>query len=236
MIQLTARGPRIVKDDALAVQQQEFARRHCVLFKDFVEESILNRIHRMLETSRYYDHHYYVGQGHEGEVFANELTMVDDEPLVSAFILLLNQSRLFEAIAEFTGSESEIRAYTGRCYQHRPNSGHITQWHNDLRPGRLYGISVNLSPRPVQGGVFQIRSEKTGEITGTIPPSRFGDAHLFRVHRTLEHRITKVRGSEPRCAFTGWFCGGSSCLDSWETIRRKMFIPVEVALVRPTAF
>ena len=27
MIQLTARGPRIVKDDALAAQQQEFARR-----------------------------------------------------------------------------------------------------------------------------------------------------------------------------------------------------------------
>ena len=181
MIQLTARGPRIVKDDALAAQQREFAHRHCVLFKDFVEESFLSRIHRLLETSRYHEHHYYVGLNQEGsEVFSNEQTMVDDEPLVSALMLLLNQSRIFEAIAEFTGSKREIRAFNGRCYRHCPNGGHFCQWHDDRKPGRLYGLSINLSPRPVQGGAFQIRSKKTGEITGTIPPSSFGDAHLFR--------------------------------------------------------
>ena len=229
MIQLTARGPRIVKDEALAAQQREFARRHCVLFKDFVEESVLSRIHRLLETSRYYDHHYQVGSGQDGEVYADELTMADDEPLVSAFMLLLNQSRLFEAIAEFTGSEREIRAFDGRCYKHQPNSDHFSPWHDDRKPGRLYGLSINLSPRPVQGGAFQIRSKKTGEITGTIPPSSFGDAHLFRVHRFLEHTITKVRGSEPRCAFVGWFCGGPRYTGCWEAIRREMFIPLEAA-------
>lgn len=230
MIQLTARGPRIVKDDVWAAQQREFARRHCVLFKDFVEESVLSRIHRLLETSRYYEHHYHVGLNQEGsEVFANELIMVNDEPVVSALMLLLNQSRLFEAIAEFTGTEREIRAFDGRCVKYCPNSGHFCEWHDDRKPGRLYGLSINLSPRPVQGGAFQIRSKQTGEITGTIPPSSFGDAHLFRVHRFLEHIITKVRGPEPRCAFVGWFCGGPRYPGCWEAIRREMFIPLEAA-------
>ena len=221
MIQLTAGGPRVVKDDEWMALQQEFAHHHCVVFKDFIEASILNRISRMLKTSQYYDR----ADVRSGTVYARELTMRYEEPLVAAFELLLNQSRLFKAIAEFTGSEREIRVFEGRCYKRISNSNHFDSWHNDRRPGRLYGLSVSLSPKPVQGGFFQIRSKKTGEILRTVPPGLLGDACLFRIHRFLEHKVSLVQGTEPRHVFAGWFCGGDNYRDHREAIRKDWFAP-----------
>ena len=219
MIQLAAGGPSVVKDDEWMAQQHEFAHRHCVVFKGFVDESMLNRISRMLETSQYYGRE----DVREGGVWSRELTMRDDEPLVTAFVLLLNQPRLFKAIAELTGSKREIRIFEGRCFKRVPNSNHFDSWHNDRQPGRLYGLSINLSQKPVEGGAFQIRSKKTGEILRTVPPSRFGDAHLFRVHRSLEHKVSSVQGTEPRCVYAGWFCAGPDYQDYREMIRKELF-------------
>ena len=147
MIQLTVGGPRIVKDDGWVAQQREFAHRHCVVFKDFIEESILNRVPRMLETSRYHVHEYV---DEDGVVFAREPRMRHDQPLVRTFELLLNQVRLFEAIAELTGSERDIRCFAGRCYKRLPDDNHFYGWHDDGgNPVKVYGLSINLSPRPV---------------------------------------------------------------------------------------
>ncbi len=221
MIQLAAGGPAVVKDNEWMAQRHEFAHRHCVVFKGFVDQPMLKRIPRMLETSQYYGRE----DVREGGVFAREITMRDDEPLVTAFVLLLNQPRLFKAIAQFTGSKREIRIFEGRCYKRLPNSNHFDSWHNDRVPGRLYGLSINLSQKPVEGGAFQIRNKKTGEILRTIPPSRFGDAHLFRVHRSLEHKVSLIRGTEPRCVYAGWFCGGPDYKGHREMIRKELFAP-----------
>ena len=216
MIQLTAGGPRVVRDGEWMAQQREFADRHCVVFKDFVEESILNRVPRMLETGRY-EVQEHVDE--DGIVFARELRMRHDQPLVRTFELLLNQLRLFEAIAELTGSERDIRLFEGRCYKRLPDSNHFGSWHDDGNPAKLYGLSINLSPRPVEGGAFHIRSRKTGELFRTVPSGRFGDAHLFRIHRSLEHKVSPVRGTEPRCAYAGWFRGGVDHPDYRDVVR-----------------
>jgi len=36
-------------------------------------------------------------------------------------------------------------------------------WHNDCCDSRLIGVSVNLSPEPYNGGVFQLREAATGK-------------------------------------------------------------------------
>ena len=205
MIRLTTRGPVIVKDDEWVAQQRQFAERHCVVFEDFVDGSILERVPRMLETSRYFTFDHPAGDGRG--LIARELCMEGSEPLVGMFFLLLNQPRLFEAITELTGSETPIRGFDGRCYKMVPGGGHFDSWHSDVSEREnLYGLSINLSHRPFVGGSFQIRNLETGEILRTVE-TRFGDACLFRIHPALSHRVRAVRGTLPKCSYAGWFTG-----------------------------
>ena len=73
MIRLTTRGPVVVRDDEWITRQREFARRHCVVFRGFVDASILERVPRMLETSRFFT------SGHTGKnkASAREVLMYD---------------------------------------------------------------------------------------------------------------------------------------------------------------
>lgn len=204
MLRLTARGPAVVLDDEWIAQQSEFARRHCVVFENFVDAPILERVPRWCETSRYFTRE----DVEKNRVFARELTMLDSEPLTNAFFLLLNQPRLFAAIAEFTGSETPIRSFMGRCFKSLPGGEHFDSWHSDARGAeRLYGLTIDLSPNPFVGGHFQIRCKETRRILHTVTTSLFGDACLFRIHDSLQHRATTVQGVRPRYCYAGWFSG-----------------------------
>ena len=219
MIRLTTGGPRIVKDDGWAALRQEFARRHCVTFKGFVDEGVLERVPRMLEAGRFHTFEHITGQG---EVVAREFRMGDAERLPLMFFHLLNQPRLFDAIAELTGCGAAIRRFDVRCYKQIPGSGHFISWHTDGGPhstGRLFGLTVNLSPEPCGGG-FQIRCRKTREVLQTVTGTRFGDACLFRIHESLEHRSLPVEGPAPRCICGGWFLGAGA--DYRENMREMM--------------
>ena len=134
--------------------------------------------------------------------------MRSDQPLVGAFDILLNQGQLFKAIAEFADIEKEVWYFLGRCYKRLPIASHFDSWHTDVTGTRVLGLSISLSPTPVQGGEFHIRSRHTGQVLRRVAPRRLGDAHLFRVSSSLEHCISSVRGSAPKYAFAGWFLAG----------------------------
>lgn len=204
MIRLTARGLAVVKDDEWIAQQSAFARRHCVVLKNFVDASILERVPRWCRRAGYFTRE----DVEENRVFARELTMYGSEPLVNAFFLLLNQPRLFAVIAEFTGSETPISCFIGRCFKQLPGGEHFDSWHSDARGAeRLYGLTINLSSHPFGGRSFQIRRKKTRQILHTVTASRFGDACLFRIHDSLQHRVTTGTGFSPRFCYAGWFSG-----------------------------
>lgn len=224
MIRLTACGPVVVRDDEWTAQQQEFARRHCVVFRGFVDESILERVPRMLETSRFYTNNQVLKDRESTEQgVLSELLMYKTEPLASMFFFLLNQPRLFEAMAEFTGCEIPIRKYSGRLSKLLPgNDGY--PWHSDNAhrgPKRLYGLSINLSPEPFVGGSFRLRNKETGEVLRTISTSRFGDAYLFRIHDSLQHMLLEMRSGAPRYAYVGWFTTGREEEDYREMLRKN---------------
>ena len=204
MIRLTTGGPRIVEDDGWAALRQEFAQRHCVVLEGFVDEGILGRVPRMLEAGRFdtFEH-----TSKKIGVFSRELRMRHTERLPQMFFLLLNQPRLFDAIAGLTGCEAAIRRFSGRCFKQIPGGGHFDSWHTDDNLGRTFGLTVNLSPRPCGGG-FQIRSRETREVFRTVTGPRFGDACLFRIHESLAHRALPVEGPAPRCIYGGWFISG----------------------------
>ena len=139
-------GPRIVKDGEWAAQQREFAQRHCVVFRGFVDDGILGHVPRMLEAGQFCTRE---DVNKKGEVFARELAMRAG-PLLPMFFLQLHQPRLFDAIAEFTGSEEAIQQFQGRCFKILPGGGHFDSWHSDAC---LFRIHKSLQHRalPVEG-------------------------------------------------------------------------------------
>ena len=227
MIQLTASGLRIAKDDEWAAQQQEFAQRHCVVFEGFLGESILCHIPRMLEHGEFDLRGHFNRAGRE---FARELTMRKSETLPQMLFYLLNQPRLREAIAELTGCEQTIRTFAGRCFKHLPGVGHFNSWHRDVGDERLFALSINLSREPFEGGSFQIRSRRTREVFQTVGSNRFGDACLFRIDNSLEHRILPLRGTAPRCRYAGWFRAKGSLSEM--LLRSALFPPGRDPAVR----
>lgn len=220
MIQITLGGPRIVKDDGYVAQQSEFAQRHCIVLKDFVDKSILRHVPRMLNNGEFYTRE--ESFKHSGKVWARELKMRDHELLPRMFFLLLNQPRLFDAIADLTGSEKDISSFDGRCYKRTSGDKSFDTWHTDNIRNRLYGLSINLSTKSFNGGDFQIRNMETGDIFQTISKTRFGDAHLFRIHKSIEHKVFPVLGAEPRSVYAGWFIGGVDSLDYRDVVRKTL--------------
>ena len=136
------------------------------------------------------------------------------------FFLLLNQPRLFEAIAKFASFEAAIRCFEDRCFKQLPSGEHFADWHSDFNDGagRMFGLTINLSPKPCGGG-FQIRNRTTKEVLQTVAGTRFGDACLFRTNQSLEHRSLPVEGPTPRCVYGGWFISEA---DYREAIREKL--------------
>ena len=220
MIQLTTAGPRIVKDDGWAARQREFAQRHCVVLEGFLDQGILGRVPRMQkaqEAGRFFIREY---SHKNGEVFGREFEQLRTERLSRVFFLLLNQPRLFEDIAEFTGSEVAIRRFSGRYFMKFPGGEHFDDWHDDCNyEGTPFGLTINLSPKPCGSG-FQIRNKKTKEVFQTVTGTRFGDACLFRIHESLEPRGLPVEGPAPRHIYGGWF--RSAGIDYREMVRETV--------------
>ena len=156
--------------------------------------------------------------------------MRKSETLPQMFFYFLNQPRLREAIAELTGCEKTIRTFVGRCFKHLPGGGQFDSWHGDVRDERLYALSINLSKEPFEGGSFQIRSRRTREVFQTVGANRFGDACLFRIDNSLEHKILPLRGTAPRCRYAGWFRAQGSLSEI--LLRNALFLPGRDPAVR----
>src|SRR5690349_20658471 len=71
--------------------------------------------------------------------------------------------------------------------------------------GRLIAMSLNLSQRDYDGGVFELRERRSSRILTTIHNTGFSDATLFRISDRLAHQVTAVVGEHPKTAFAGWF-------------------------------
>ena len=129
---------------------------------------------------------------------------------VGALLLLaMNDPRLFNAIEAITGCD-RIVSFQCRTYRHDPKAGHIGGWHNDMKRGRMVALSLNLGREPFEGGELELRNAQTEEIVDRISNPAAGDAFIFRIDRSLEHRVAPMHGIVPRTAFAGWFCSEGS--------------------------
>ena len=118
---------------------------------------------------------------------------------------LVNDPELYRLIEDVSECRP-IRMFLGRVYRRLPGR-HFDSWHGDLKNERQVGMSINLSTAPYEGGVFELREAETERPLASIANAGCGDAHLFRIAPTLEHRVTGIRGVHSKTAFAGWFVG-----------------------------
>jgi 2OG-Fe(II) oxygenase superfamily len=202
MIQATSTG-LIVDREEICELRSQFQANHCVLLRGLLAPQLLELIFAKLEGVKW-------NEFHHGE-FAFERVA---EP-GAAFALLhfvANSPRFLAVIHEITGC-GPFSWFGGRIY--RMEVGHYNLWHGDTLHNRLLAMSINLSKRAYRGGLFQIREmgaqQPLAEIANTGP----GDALFFRISSNLQHRVTKVVGTEPKTAFAGWF-------DASATLRSRL--------------
>jgi hypothetical protein len=92
-------------------------------------------------------------------------------------------------------------------------NGHYDSWHDDMVEDRLVAMSINLSTDVYLGGVLQIREKNSQQVIQEVANIGLGDAIVFRLAHSLQHRITDVQGKVPKTAFAGWFRSQPEFLD-----------------------
>ena len=95
-----------------------------------------------------------------------------------------------------------------------PSTGAHLSWHDDKADDRLVGISINLSREAYRGGRFQLRDRRSQRTLTDIDNTGLGDAVLFRIAATLEHRLTELAGTAARTAAAGWFTSSPGYLEA----------------------
>ena len=196
ILQLTRRGVAWRDGDrSLAGLRHAFERGHAVRLRSLLEPSLLAWIQQQIERGTFY----YRAHGEA----AAELCL-EEETSVGLLHFLVNDPAVFGLI-EAIGDCAPVRAFAGRIYRHVPRGGHYHHWHGDVTEDRLVGMSVNLSPAAYDGGVFEIRHRDAEQTLTSLTNVGPGDAILFRIAPTLEHRLTEVQGTVAKTAFAGWF-------------------------------
>ena len=197
MIQLQQSRVVIEPGDITSLKMQ-FRRSHYLVLPKVLESSLLDFL-----ISRFRDTKW----RRKAHSFIRVESVPMDQLGLEVLHFLMNAPNFLNFVEEI----SEIKPISwcgGRVYRMLPNSGHHDSWHDDDIKNRLVGISINLSPVPYCGGVFQMREQGSKRLLVQIANTGLGDAMLFRISGNLEHQVTEVTGSQPKTAFVGWFQSG----------------------------
>lgn len=210
LIKLTMRGTVVAKAEAAAwaAQREAFGNRHCIRLPQLLDPSIVGYVLPKVasDRSRLYTHDHDWTNAGERQPFAREIRFGEDHPVNNLFYILLNQRSFLQAVENICGCSGKLRNIDGRYFERHPATDQFDSWHNDNVGRRMVGFSINLSPQPYAGGQFQLRDQETKRIYATVD-SQLGDGHVFRIHRQLEHRVTTVVGTAPKCSYAGWLLG-----------------------------
>lgn len=193
-----------------------FAAHHWVRLTSLLDRDFLLDVQERIASATFTE------RIHEGVVPPSIDLCMEPDSTCALLELVFNDPGVWDAVERISGCAS-IARFVGFVYRLTPQTGHHHNWHDDLVDDRLVGMSVNLGPEPYEGGILQFRNRTTGTALGDVGNTVAGDALLFRLDASLQHRATPVtRGV--KTAFAGWFCAGDSYaarLRSSQEIRRS---------------
>ena len=198
MIQLTKRGVILQPSPGwIEGLQKDFAEHQCILLPHLIDTDIMQFISEQMSNARFLPREY-KGVGLE--------TWLPSDASVSTLHFIMNSPEFLRLVERVT-SCGPIGLFWGRIYRMEPAEGHYTRWHDDVIEGdpRLLALSLNLSPEAFAGGELELRDQKSKQLFCRIANTGIGDAIIFRIAPTLEHRVEPVRGTVPKTAYAGWF-------------------------------
>ncbi len=194
VIQMTRRGS-VWNDADLAALHRTFDQQQCAKLSGFLEPTLVDDIRAQIERGEFREFAH-------GSL-ATELRL-EIGICTGLLHFLTNDPQLFRLVESVSGC-TDVRSFAGRVYRRFPGR-HYDNWHADVADARrLIGMSVNLSVDIYEGGEFQIRDVETERPLASLQNVGYGDAILFRLSHSLEHRVSDVRGAFPKTAFAGWF-------------------------------
>lgn len=203
MIQLTRAGAVIgYSSHELKDATTQFARDKAIIFRDFLTLELAMQISELFGEETFVPR-IYRNLGRDEAVLS--------APSVWALEFLLNNPTVFNFVEAVSGC-SHVGIFSGRISRQKPGADHF-DWHTDVCESRLVALSINLSIPNYEGGELDIRSKSTEEILMRLGGLGFGDAMLFHINGTLEHRTRPVSGQWPRIHYAGWFRGEPDFLD-----------------------
>ena len=195
-LQLTSRGVIVPGGTAPTMAlRDEFRDRRCVRVRSFFEPRLLAQIQQQIAAASF-EHRVH-------GAIATELCM-ERNACLGMLHFLVNDPLVFRFVEQVSGCDG-LMVFLGRVYRMRADCGHFDAWHDDVRPDRRVGMSVNLGTEPFEGGVFEMRRAETAEPLAAIANVGPGDAILFAIGEDLEHRVTLMHGPVAKTAFAGWF-------------------------------
>jgi len=202
MLQITQHQVIVPGEQELVTLKEEFFRRHCVVLVQLLGPALRDLILDKIDSAQFYAKSHKDDREQE---FGSDLTVRENEGALHLIHFVLNNPKVIAIIREIAGCPA-IASFAGRIYRNLPGENHQLDWHNDTdQPGRLLGLSINLSSRPYQGGIFQLRDEDSGRLSCEVACHQPGDAHLFLISPTLQHRVTRLEGDASRTSAAGWF-------------------------------
>ena len=201
MVHLTKAGLTGAAD--LVELAHQFEQSHAFCLPRLLHPELMQRISARLENCEWITQE-------DGKI-AKE-AVPTDPAAANVLNFAANTSQFLDLTRQITGCD-QITWFGGRVYRMVPALDHFDSWHADLgttHKDRLVGMSINLSARPYQGGIFRLRNEVSGEILCELPNIGEGDAIIFRISPDLKHMVTPLSGTEPKTAFAGWFRSGDT--------------------------
>ena len=195
-VQITRRGATIdVSASEMKELHRQFHEEYCVLLNEFVEPALLVQLQEKIAAAGFFDKH---------NVDVGDEIRMSSDPAGTALEFAMNDPALHAFVREVSGI-GPIGAYQGRVYSLLPETGMMSDWHNDMVAGRLATMVINLSTAVYSGGLLQFKRVDSDEIVTSIHNTGFGDATLFKIDHTLKHRVTPITGTVRRTMYAGWF-------------------------------
>ncbi len=197
-VQLSRSGLRVnLSQRGIERLRRDFARDNFVVLPRLIEPALLRVIQDQIERARF------APRVHRG--FGRDLQL-RKSPAAASLAMLLNDRNLFSILEQITGC-GRVGSLIGSVRRAIPGPGNSLGWHSDNLGHRKVAITINLGRKAYSGGRLQIRRRKSGRIVAEVSNTGAGNAIVFRIAPTLEHRNTAVEGSTPKTAFSGWLVG-----------------------------
>jgi hypothetical protein len=200
ILRLTRAGLELGPPVDLDAARRDYAARSGVLIRGFLAADLVQDLQRRAAAVPFTPR---VDTGVTVGALPVDAVMTDPG-LEGRIRFLFNDPALFRAIESLTGCGS-IGSFRPTMYRMLARDGHFDTWHDDMDGNRMVALSVNLTMRPFEGGVLQVREKADGRIVFEVANRAAGDAVLFPIDSRLQHRVSAVTGDVPRLVVAGWF-------------------------------